>query len=146
MPTYVVSAAAGRFSQEEKEGIARGITQAHGRATGAQGFFAQVIFHWIAADDHFLGGRVHDADHVTVHGTIRAGRTAEQKSRLLEDIVGIVAGAANTGRRHVWVYLAELPPAQMAEYGRVLPQPGGEAGWLEALPAEDRDYLLGLDK
>ncbi|GAB7538231.1 tautomerase family protein [Burkholderia sp. 22PA0099] len=146
MPTYVVTAAEGRFTAEEKGEIARGITQAHSGATGAQGFFAQVIFTPVATGDHFLGGAPLKADHIFVHGQIRAGRTDEQKRGLLDSIVGVVARAANTDSRYVWVYLAELPAAQMVEYGKLLPAPGGEAAWLEAMSQEDRDYLTGVGR
>jgi phenylpyruvate tautomerase PptA (4-oxalocrotonate tautomerase family) len=144
MPTYIVSAAAGRLSSQTKQQIASGITHSHSGATGAQGFFAQVIFNAIPQGDHFLGGSPLKSDQIFVYGHIRAGRTAEQKRLLLEDIVEVVAKAAHTERRFVWAYITELPPAQMVEYGKVLPEPGGESQWLESMPQADRDYLLGI--
>ena len=144
MPTYVVSAQANRLTQQMKQDIASRITESHSGATGAQGFFAQVIFREAAEGDHFLGGRPLRADHVYVHGHIRAGRTVDQKRLLLDAIVDVVANAAAMERRYVWAYLSELPPSQMVEYGKVLPEPGSETEWLESLPAEDRAYVLGI--
>ena len=143
MPTYIVAAAASRLSKQVKQEIALRITESHSGATGAQGFFAQVIFHEIAGGDHFLGGRPLTADHIFVHGHIRAGRTPDQKHRLLNAIVNVIADAAATESRYVWAYLSELPPSQMVEYGKVLPEPGSEAEWLKSLSTEDRAYLLG---
>jgi phenylpyruvate tautomerase PptA (4-oxalocrotonate tautomerase family) len=143
LPTYIVAAAASRLTTQMKQEIASRITTSHSGATGAQGFFAQVIFHEIAEGDHFLGGRPLKSDHLYVHGHIRAGRTPDQKQRLLDAIVNGIADAAATESRYVWVYLSELPPSQMVEYGKVLPSPGDEAAWLEPLSAEDREYLLG---
>jgi phenylpyruvate tautomerase PptA (4-oxalocrotonate tautomerase family) len=143
MPTYIVSAAANRLPKQMKQEIASRITESHSGATGAQGFFAQVIFQEIAEGDHYLGGRLLKADHIYVHGYIRAGRSLDQKRRLLDAIVKVIANAAATESRYVWVYLSELPPSQMVEYGKVLPEPGGEAAWLESLSTEDRAYLLG---
>nr|WP_237182054.1 hypothetical protein [Paraburkholderia tropica] len=61
-------------------------------------------------------------------------------------MVGVVARAANTDSRYVWVYLAELPAAQMVEYGKLLPSPGGELAWLESMSQEDRDYLTSVGR
>ncbi|WP_429298648.1 tautomerase family protein [Paraburkholderia sp. GAS199] len=144
MPTYTVEAAAGRLSKDAKQQIASGITRAHSNATGAQKFFAQVIFREVPEGDHFLGGAPLKCDQIFVHGHIRAGRTAEQKQQLLSAIVDAVGAAAETEKRCVWVYLSDLVPSQMVEFGRVLPEPGAESQWLEAMSSEDRDYLLGI--
>lgn len=34
----------------------------------------------------------------------------------------------------IWVYLCNLAPTDMVEYGHVLPQPGEEAAWYDQLP------------
>jgi phenylpyruvate tautomerase PptA (4-oxalocrotonate tautomerase family) len=144
VPTYIVAAAEGRLSTDLKQEIAAAITRAHSEATGAQAFFAQVVFHDIAAGNHFLAGQPTQSDHIFVRGEIRAGRSPQQKHKLLEKIVNAVVDKAGTPPRHVWVYLAELSPAQMVEFGRVLPEPGREAQWLEAMSEVDRDFLNGL--
>jgi phenylpyruvate tautomerase PptA (4-oxalocrotonate tautomerase family) len=144
MPTYIVSAPASRLTSQMKQRIASRITESHSNATGARGFFAQVIFREVAQGDHFLGGGPLMADHIYVHGHIRAGRTADQKRRLLDAIVNVMVDAAATESRYVWAYLSELPPSQMVEYGKVLPEPGNEGEWLESLSVEDRAYLLGI--
>jgi phenylpyruvate tautomerase PptA (4-oxalocrotonate tautomerase family) len=146
MPTYTVTTAADRLTANQKQEIAQGITRAHSEATGAQGFFAQVIFQCLPAGDHFLGGAPLRSDQLFVRGEIRAGRSGEQKSALLDALVALVAKAAQTEPRYVWVYLNELPPSQMVEYGKVLPLPGSEATWLDEMPEADRDYLLGIGK
>jgi phenylpyruvate tautomerase PptA (4-oxalocrotonate tautomerase family) len=69
MPTYLVSTAAARLIDERKRRIADGITQAHSQATGAQGFFVQVIFNDIPAGNHFIGGRPLDAEQIFVQAT-----------------------------------------------------------------------------
>lgn len=146
MPTYTVMTAAGRLTDPQKLEIARGITRRHGEATGAQGFFAQVIFQAIPAGDHFLGGAPLASDQFFVHGQIRAGRSEDQKRGLLEALVTLVVEATGAEKRSVWVYLSELPPSQMVEYGKVLPPPGAESEWLDSMPEADREYLLGIGK
>ena len=146
MPTYVVHATQGRLTAQHKEAIAGEITRAHSKATGAQGFFAQVIFNEIPAGCHFMGGKRIETDQIFVHGQIRAGRTKEQKRALLDDIVNSIAAATKMEKRCLWAYLAELPPSQMVEYGQVLPEPGEEDSWLQSLCEEDREYLLSFAK
>jgi phenylpyruvate tautomerase PptA (4-oxalocrotonate tautomerase family) len=144
MPTYTVSAATERLNDDLKHRIADGITKAHSRATGAHGFFAQVIFHEIPAGNHFIGGSPLKAEQIFIHGYIRAGRTPEQKRQLLESIVEVIVDATVRERRYVWAYISELPPSQMVEYGRILPEPGAEEDWLKAMANADREYLLGI--
>jgi phenylpyruvate tautomerase PptA (4-oxalocrotonate tautomerase family) len=141
MPTYRVVAASGLLSAEKKQHIAQAITRVHNRVTGAQTFFAQVIFTNVAAGDHFVGGAPLQGDHVFVHGHIRAGRGAELKRQLLLDVVAAVASAGTIAPNRIWAYITELPPGQMAEYGHLLPEPGGEAAWLSSLPAGDRALM-----
>jgi phenylpyruvate tautomerase PptA (4-oxalocrotonate tautomerase family) len=142
MPTYTVFTASGRFPAEVKQRIAEEITRAHSDATGAQSFFAQVIFNEVPQGNHFVGGRLSRDEQIFVHGHIRAGRSAQRKRELLEDLVKSISVVASISPRFIWAYVAELPPAQMVEYGHVLPEPGSEASWLEELPPEDREFML----
>ena len=144
MPTYFVHASAGRLSPPEKAAIAREITRIHSEATGAQPFFAQVIFQEMRAGDHFMGGAPVTADGIFVYGHIRSGRSAERKTLLVRAIVDAIAEVTKMAQRHIWGYLADLPPRQMIEYGHLLPDPGAEDTWLESLPPGDRAYLRSL--
>ena len=141
MPTYTVSTSAHRLTPRQKSAIAQEITRIHKAVTGAQAFFAQVIFAEIAPGNHFVGGKPLQQDLIFVHGHIRAGRTPAQKEDLLVQLVAAVAGAASAPPNAVWAYLAELPPTQMAEFGHLLPEPGTEADWLRGLPPEDRALM-----
>ena len=141
MPTYRVVAAAGLLSAGKKQRIAQGITRVHNRVTGAQSFFAQVIFTEVAAGDHFVGGAPLRGDQVFVHGHIRSGRTPERKRELLLALVAEVASAGGIAPNRIWAYIAELPPGQMAEYGHILPEPGEESAWLASRPAADRELM-----
>lgn len=144
MPTYIVSAATGRLSAELKQLIAEDITRIHNQATGAQSFFAQVIFNDVPEGNHFVGGSSLRSEQIFVHGHIRAGRTPERKRELLEGIVDAISKTTSVAKRYVWAYISELPPAQMIEYGHVLPEPGSEENWLSSLPVEDRDYMQSI--
>jgi phenylpyruvate tautomerase PptA (4-oxalocrotonate tautomerase family) len=144
MPTYIVSATSDRFSPDVKQRIAADITRIHNAATGAQGFFAQVIFNDVPKGNHFVGGHPLKSEQIFVHGHIRAGRSPERKRELLEGIVDAMSNTTSVAKRYIWAYLSELPPAQMIEYGHILPEPGSEGEWLSSLPAEDRDYMQSI--
>jgi phenylpyruvate tautomerase PptA (4-oxalocrotonate tautomerase family) len=141
MPTYTVTTAAHRLTPRQKSRIAQDITRIHKSVTGAQSFFAQVLFATIEPGNHFVGGKPLQHDLIFLHGHIRAGRTPEQKQALLLQLVQSLAEAASAPRNAIWVYLNELPPNQMAEFGHILPQPGTESAWFQSLPPEDRTLM-----
>ena len=64
-----------------------------------------------------------------------AGRlTPAQKVEIVQSITAI-------HHEEVWVYLSDIPAHNIAEYGRVLPAPGGESAWFATLPAALRERL-----
>jgi phenylpyruvate tautomerase PptA (4-oxalocrotonate tautomerase family) len=146
MPTYTITAPTGRLTTEQKSRLAEGVTRAHQQQTGAQGFFAQVVFVEVAASDWFVGGAPIEGDQLFIHGQIRAGRSADVKRALLMQLIDTVAAVCAAPNNKVWGYLVELPAAQMAEYGHVLPEPGGEGAWLAALPSEDRELMQSIGR
>jgi phenylpyruvate tautomerase PptA (4-oxalocrotonate tautomerase family) len=148
VPTYICTAAERRLSQSQKSDIAKAITEIHSEVTGAPAYFAQVLFQEMKPGNHFMGGVLlaHDHETVFVHGNIRAGRTPEQKRAMLEQMTAALAKAADIPATSVWIYLAELPPQHMVEFGKVLPQPGEEKAWLAALPAGERAFMEGIGR
>jgi hypothetical protein len=55
-----------------------------------------------------------------------------------------VSAIAKVREESIWVYLCNLDPTDMVEYGHVLPPPGKEQEWFESLPASLQSYLKGL--
>ena len=147
MPTYFCTSANGRLTSEQKKKIAGEITRIHAEVTGAPSYFAQVIFNEVEAGDWFMGGAPLNHEHIFVYGHIRDGRAAVDKTRMIKLMAEAVAAAAQVeSTRAVWVYVNELPPRQMIEFGHVLPEPGDEPAWTAALPEEDRAYMQKIGK
>lgn len=145
MPTYIVTAPQGRISPPQKQRIAADVTRAHCAATQAPAYFAQVIFHDVPDGNYFVGGKpLQGTDHVYVHGRIRAGRDAATKERLLLALMHAVADGAGLETQYVQVYLVDVPARQIAEYGQILPLPGEEDAWRDALPAPVRARMEAL--
>lgn len=145
MPTYFCTTSSGRLVAGQKARIAGEITRIHSEITGAPGFFAQVIFHEVNLGDWFMGGAPLTREQIFVYGHIRTGRAAVDKTRMIKLMAEAVALAARAeSHRAVWVYLNELPPRQMIEFGHVLPEPGDEGPWAAALPPEDQAFMQSI--
>jgi phenylpyruvate tautomerase PptA (4-oxalocrotonate tautomerase family) len=146
MPTYTCTTSRGLLSAGQKSAIAAAVTETHGEITGAPAYFAQVIFQEVNEGDHFIGGRPLGHDHIFVYGQIRSGRSVAVRTALMKRLVEDVAVMAKVEAFSVWVYLLELSPAAMAEFGHILPEAGDEQLWTEALPAEDRVRMLAISR
>jgi phenylpyruvate tautomerase PptA (4-oxalocrotonate tautomerase family) len=144
MPTYVCSAATGRLTPVQKTEIVRSITAIHHEETGAPRYLVQVIFHDVAPGNHYVAGRPAPADQIWIRADIRGGRTDAQKSQMLRRIMQDVGRASGAAEDAVWIYLCDIPAANIAEYGRVLPPPGEEDAWFSSLPDAMRERLRPL--
>lgn len=60
------------------------------------------------------------------------------------NIMRDVSQIAGIKEESIWVYLCNLEPTDMVEYGHVLPAPGEEKAWFGSLPESLRLYLAGL--
>jgi phenylpyruvate tautomerase PptA (4-oxalocrotonate tautomerase family) len=144
MPTYVVRSTLPALTPTTKQHVAQAITTAHSDITGASTYFAQVVFDHAPREDWFIGGIPLEGDTLFIHGHVRSGRTDDQKRTLVERLVRDVAAASGLSTQGIWVYLSEIRPSLMAEFGHVLPEPGEEAAWFDALPENDRRLLAAI--
>jgi phenylpyruvate tautomerase PptA (4-oxalocrotonate tautomerase family) len=143
MPTYVCAVPPKLLSDDQKSQIAAAISHRHGEATGAPSFFVQVVIEENESATRYLGGDRAD-DHIWIRGDIRAGRPEEVRGRLMLSIMRDVSTIAKVREESIWVYLCNLEPTDMVEYGHVLPAPGKEQEWFEGLPPSLQSYLEGL--
>ncbi len=147
MPTYVCSVPPGTLSEDQKNRIAVAISHRHSEATGAPSFFVQVVIEESESTRRFLGGTPADA-HIWIRGDIRAGRSDDVRGQLMLNVMRDVSEIASVPKESIWVYLCNLAPTDMVEYGHVLPRPGEEQAWFEGLPPSLQSYLkaLGTDQ
>jgi phenylpyruvate tautomerase PptA (4-oxalocrotonate tautomerase family) len=141
MPAYQIYVSKGSVSAQRKDRLAQAVTGCHSEATGANPFFAQVLFHEFEPGSLYLGGSRIREHQVFVHGFIRA-RDMQIKEKLIEALLRATMDATDLPRRNIWVYVSDLPPQMMVEYGHTLPEPGREAEWIDQLPPEDRAYMM----
>ena len=146
MPTYTVKYSNFKLSQKQKNLIAADITATHSKFTGANSFFAQVIFHKNEKNSHFMGGKVIRTKEIFLNGQIRAGRTSKLKKQLILGLKKILIKNTNLRSDFIWVYLEDLLPEQMIEYGEVLPKSGQEKKWFNSLTPNLRKRLRKMEK
>jgi phenylpyruvate tautomerase PptA (4-oxalocrotonate tautomerase family) len=132
MPLYRCAVAEGRSREEQRARIAKEIVRIHCGVTGAPASFVHAFFSE-ARPGEIPGGRL-----AFVLGSIRSGRTAEQKRRIAREIGEAVADALGCAADEVGVALAEVPSKWVMEGGTLLPEPGEEAEWLARREATDR--------
>ena len=145
MPTYTVKYSNFNLTKQKKNKIAKGITLVHEKVTGAKSFFAQVIFVENKKNYHFMGGKSVKKKQLFLNGQIRSGRSEEIKDKLIKKLRDTLIQNSGLSRDKIWVYIVDLPPAQMIEYGEILPQSGKEESWFNNLPKKLKKKLIELD-
>ena len=86
MPTYTVTNSNFNLTSKQQKNLAEGITKVHNIVTGANTYFAQVIFNKTKKNNHFMGGKKVKEPSLFLHGQIRAGRSKKIKDKLIADL------------------------------------------------------------
>ena len=87
-----------------------------------------------------MGGKLVKTKEIFLNGQIRAGRTSKVKKQLILGLRRILIKNTKLQSDFVWVYLEDLLPDQMIEYGEVLPNQEGEK-WFNSLSSSLRKRL-----
>ena len=145
MPTYFVNTSNIKLNQTAKTKIAKKITEVHNTTTGANKFFAQVIFNYTKKGDHFMGGKIVKNSEIFIYGHIRLGRPASIKKKLITGLRNIIIKNTKVKNDNIWIYILDLTPKQMIEYGEILPKSGGEKKWFRELSSKLKKRLNKID-
>ena len=145
MPTYFINSSNIKIKKKIKEKLAKKITKVHNEATGANKYFAQVIFNDNKKENHYMGGKMVSKPEVFIYGHIRSGRTAKIKNKLITGLREVIRKNTRLKKDNIWVYILDLIPSQMIEYGEILPKSGGEKKWFKNLPIKLKKRLNKID-
>ena len=138
MPTYTCTSTSGRLSSSEKQKLVNRITKIHSQEGGnVPEYLVQVIFHTLPPGDHFINKSLVPKDQIWINGIIRGGRSDAQKTAMVTRMMNECAEAIGVDRSYVWAYICDAE--KTAEFGAVLPEPGKEKEWVEAIPREVRE-------
>ena len=146
MPTYTVTYSNVKLSSTQMENIAQAITKTHNECTGANTYFVQVIFQETTSGKHFISGKLVQDSQIFLHGQIRAGRPPELKEKLILAMREALIKNSGLSKDQIWIYIVDLIPAQMMEYGEILPLSGKENEWFASLSSDLQAKLKALEK
>ncbi len=125
MPLYRCAIREGLSTEAQRAQIAKEVVRIHCGVTGAPALFVHAFFSERAPSE-LPEGQV-----AYVFGTIRWGRTDEQKAAIVSQLNSSVATALGCSRSEVGVTTVDIPSKWNMEGGAVMPEPGEEAAWLE---------------
>ena len=145
MATYSFYYAGLSLTTHQKFELAKAITKIHAEVTGAEAYFAQVIFKELDLHDFFIGGVLLDEPHIFLNGQIRAGRSEQTKKQLLVELEIAIQSVSRIAGHQIWAYIDEVSPGQMIEYGQILPAVGDDSVWFSTLPAAIQKKLNYLN-
>ena len=145
MATYSVSYAGFALTTHQRFNLAKTITKIHADVTGAEAYFAQVIFKQLDLHDCFIGGVLLDEPHLFLSGQIRNGRSEQIKKQLLVELEVAIQSVTTLAGHQIWAYIEEIMPGQMIEYGQILPAVGDDGVWFSTLPVSIQKKLNYLN-
>jgi phenylpyruvate tautomerase PptA (4-oxalocrotonate tautomerase family) len=124
MPLYRCAVAEGLTREEQRARIAKEIVRIHCGVTGAPASFVHAFFRESPADE------LPDGKLAFVLGSIRWGRTDEQKQQIVSELTNVVTDVLGCKADEVGVVTVDVPSKWNMEGGELLPEPGEEAEWL----------------
>ena len=125
MPLYRTLVRPGLLDASQREAFANDVVDVHCGVTGAPRSFVHVLY----AEDG--DGRLDEGQNALVFGTIRNGRTAEQKQEIATRLSDALAAHAAVERDTVAVVSVDIESSFTMEGGKLLPEPGSaeEDAW-----------------
>ena len=124
MPLYRCVVSEGTTTEEQRARIAKEIVRIHCDVTGAPPSFVHAFFGEVPTS------ALPEGKAAFVLGSIRWGRTDEQKARIVSELANVVADILGREAEEVGVTTVDVPSKWIMEGGELLPEPGEEADWL----------------
>ena len=140
MPVYAWTSQEGTFSQDQKNSLARAVTDIHCGATGAPRNFVRVIFNTYQEGSGFLAETPSATVFLLCY--IRAGRNMETKHSMLKQLNDAAVKIGGISSDALAIILEEIPTGNGMEFGVILPgtTPEEEKQWLKAQARSRRSH------
>ncbi|MEM8902618.1 MAG: tautomerase family protein [Actinomycetota bacterium] len=117
MPLYRTVVRPGLTDVDVRQAFAGDVVDVHCGVTGAPPSLVHVLY---VEDD----ARLPDGTDAVVLGTIRSGRSGDQKERITAGLTDALAERAGIPVEAITVRLADIPASYAMEDGVILPEPG----------------------
>jgi len=124
MPLYRCAIRKGLSTEDQRAQIAKEVVRIHCGVTAAPPSFVHAFFQEVPETD------LPDGKTAFVLGTIRWGRTDEQKAQIVGDLSRSIAETLGREASEVGVVTVDIPSKWNMEGGELLPEPGEEDAWL----------------
>jgi phenylpyruvate tautomerase PptA (4-oxalocrotonate tautomerase family) len=121
----------GSISTEQKHQLAEALVEMHLRVAGGVRWLVNVFFE--ESEIMFVGGE--PAKRVLIATTIREGRNAEAKAKLLAEYASLVSRVLDIPTSDIIAGLDEINPDNGMEAGFILPKVGEEEAWMKKVLA-----------
>ena len=131
MPFYHATIRPGLLPPTPRQGFANDVVDVHCSVTGAPPSFVHVL----VTEDH--DGALPDGTGAVIAGTIRAGRTDDQKQEIVDRLNAAIAERAGLDLTAVATTTRDVQASYTMEGGEVLPEPGS--------PEEERWKTIGAE-
>ena len=131
MPIYRIMSERGAISSEQKHEIAEALVEMHLRVAGGARWLVNVVFE--ESERVFVGGT--PAKRLLIATTIREGRDAEAKAKLLAEYSSLVSRVLDVPTSDIIAGLDEVNPDNVMEAGFILPKVGEEEAWMKKVLA-----------
>lgn len=124
MPLYRCTVAEGSTTYEQRLAISKEVTRIHCEVTGAPPAFVHTFF---IEDEQ---GQLADGTQAVVVGSIRSGRSDEQKRSIVSRIQEAFETVCGMRSDETMIVTVDVPARWVMEGGALMPEPGREAEWL----------------
>ncbi|UPK29116.1 tautomerase family protein [Bradyrhizobium sp. 195] len=131
MPIYRIMSERGAISSGQKHEIAEALVEMHLRVAGGARWLVNVVFEEL--ESVFVGGT--PAKRLLIATTIREGRGAEAKAKLLAEYSSLVSRVLDIPTSDIIAGLDEVNPDNVMEAGFILPRVGEEEAWMKKVLA-----------
>ena len=92
-----------------------------------------------------MGGKSVKTKEIFVNGQIRSGRPTHIKKNLILGLRNGLEKVLDLKKENIWIYIEDLIPEQMIEYGEILPKSGKEKIWFNKLSTSLKRKLKKLE-
>ena len=124
MPLYRFAVLEGLTTDAQRAHIAKEVVRIHCGVTAAPPSLVHAFF------AEATSSALPDGKSVFVVGSIRSGRTDEQKAQIVAELTDSIATTIGRQQTEVGVVTVDVPAKWIMEGGELLPEPGEEEAWL----------------